>query len=48
VVPLVMFTASEKKMGAYVAPRWLTVLATATAVLIIGLNAKLVFGYLSG
>jgi manganese transport protein len=48
VVPLVMFTASEKKMGAYVAPRWLTVLATATAALIIGLNAKLVFGYLSG
>src|ERR1700757_3843958 len=48
VVPLVMFTASEKKMGAYVAPRWLTVLATVTAALIIGLNAKLVFGYLSG
>ena len=48
VVPLVMFTASRKKMGAYVAPRWLTVLATATAVLIIGLNAKLVWDYWGG
>jgi manganese transport protein len=48
VVPLVMFTASKRKMGAYVAPRWLTVLATVTAALIIGLNAKLVLDYLSG
>ena len=48
VVPLVMFTASRKKMGDYVAPRWLTVLATATAALIIGLNAKLVWDYVSG
>jgi len=48
VVPLVMFTASKSKMGAYVAPRWLTVLATVTAALIIGLNAKLVLDYLSG
>ncbi len=48
VVPLVMFTASRKKMGAYVAPRWLTVLATATAALIIGLNAKLVWDYWGG
>jgi manganese transport protein len=48
VVPLVMFTASKRKMGTYVAPRWLTGLATVTAVLIIGLNAKLVVDYLSG
>jgi manganese transport protein len=48
VVPLVMFTASKAKMGPYVAPRWLTVLATISAVLIIGLNAKLVFDYLTG
>jgi manganese transport protein len=45
VVPLVMFTASRTKMGPYVAPRWLTGLAAATAVLIIGLNAKLVWDY---
>jgi manganese transport protein len=48
VVPLVMFTASKRKMGAYAAPRWLTLLATVTAALIIGLNAKLVVDYLSG
>ncbi|WP_024515499.1 Nramp family divalent metal transporter [Bradyrhizobium sp. Tv2a-2] len=48
VVPLVMFTASKSKMGAYAAPRWLTWLATVTAALIIGLNAKLVVDYLSG
>jgi len=48
VVPLVMFTASRAKMGPYVAPRWLTALAAATAALIIVLNAKLVFDYVSG
>jgi manganese transport protein len=48
VVPLVMFTASRAKMGPYVAPRWLTALATVMAVLIIALNAKLVWDYLSG
>jgi len=48
VVPLVMFTASRAKMGPYVAPRWLTVLAVATAMLIIGLNAKLVLDVISG
>jgi manganese transport protein len=48
VVPLVMFTASRAKMGPYVAPRWLTALAVATATLIITLNAKLVWDYLSG
>ena len=48
VVPLVMFTSSRRKMGPFVAPRWLTALATATAVLIIALNAKLVWDYVSG
>jgi len=48
VVPLVMFTASRAKMGPYVAPRWLTALAVATAALIIVLNAKLVFDCVSG
>src|ERR1700742_1663140 len=48
VVPLVMFTASRAKMGPYVAPRWLTALATVTAVLIIALNAKLVWDVISG
>ncbi|HEX4366813.1 MAG TPA: divalent metal cation transporter, partial [Rhodopila sp.] len=47
VVPLVLFTASRSKMGPFVAPRWVTVLATLTAVVIIALNAKLVWAYVS-
>jgi len=47
VVPLVMFTASKAKMGPYVAPRWLTALATLTAAAIIALNAKLMWDYLN-
>jgi len=46
VVPLVMFTASRRKMGDLVAPRWLSALAAVIAVLIIALNAKLVWDYL--
>jgi manganese transport protein len=48
VVPLVLFTASRAKMGPYIAPRWLTALAVATAALIIALNAKLVWDFASG
>ena len=48
VVPLVLFTASRTKMGPYVAPRWLTLLAAAIAAAIIVLNAKLVFDFVSG
>ena len=48
VVPLVMFTASRSKMGPFVAPRWLTALAAGTALVIILLNAKLVWDYISG
>jgi manganese transport protein len=45
VVPLVMFTASRSKMGPFVAPRWLSGLAMATAAFIIALNAKLVWDF---
>jgi manganese transport protein len=48
VVPLVMFTASRRKMGPFVAPRWLTVFASLIAASIIVLNAKLVWDYLGG
>src|SRR5246127_2478881 len=48
VVPLVMFTSSRRKMGPFVAPRWLTALATTMAMLIIALNAKLVWDYVAG
>lgn len=48
VVPLVMITASRAKMGQFVAPRWLTGIATVIAVAIIGLNAKLVVDFVIG
>ena len=48
VVPLVMFTASRAKMGPFVAPRWLTVLAALTAAIIVALNTKLVFDFVTG
>jgi manganese transport protein len=35
-------------MGPFVAPRWLTALAALTAALIITLNVKLVWDYVSG
>ncbi len=41
IVPLVMFTASREKMGALVAPLWLTAVCALIAALIIGLNVKL-------
>ena len=48
IVPLVMFTASKAKMGFLVAPRWLTLITGLIAVLIIGLNAKLLFDLAMG
>jgi manganese transport protein len=48
VVPLVLFTSSRRKLGAFVAPRWLTGVAAATAAATIVLNGKLVWDYLSG
>lgn len=43
IVPLVMFTASNAKMGELVAPRWLTVLCGFIAALIIVLNVNLLY-----
>jgi manganese transport protein len=48
IVPLVQFTASRTKMGALVSPRWLTATAVLIAVLIIALNAKLVYDFVAG
>ena len=45
VVPLVMFTADKGKMGALVAPRWLTVLASVVAAMVIVLNVKLLWDF---
>jgi manganese transport protein len=43
VIPLVMFTANKAKMGALVAPRWLTAIAAVVAAIIVALNVKLLF-----
>lgn len=48
IVPLVMFTASRKKMGDLVAPRWLTVTCAVIAVTIIGLNLNLLWSVATG
>ena len=48
VVPLVMFTADRSKLGELIAPRWLTLVATVTAVIIIALNLKLLVDFFFG
>ena len=48
IVPLVMMTADKQKMGALVAPRWMTTLAGVIAVAIIALNVKLLMDQLLG
>jgi manganese transport protein len=48
VVPLVRFTTDPAKMGALVAPRWVGGLAWVVAVVIIGLNAKLLWDVAAG
>jgi manganese transport protein len=48
IVPLVMFTADKRKMGVLVAPRWVTALAIAVAAVIIVLNAKLIYDFMTG
>ena len=48
VVPLVMFTADKQKMGALVAPRWLTAMAVLVAAIIIVLNIKLLADFVTG
>jgi manganese transport protein len=48
IVPLVMFTADQRKMGALAAPKWVTALAALTALLLIVLNFKLLADQLVG
>jgi manganese transport protein len=48
VFPLVLFTASKAKMGELVAPRWLTAVAVVIAVVIAGLNVKLLVDFVLG
>ncbi len=42
VIPLVAFTAQKRRMGALVAPRWVTALAAIVALVIVVLNSLLV------
>ncbi|MGA8516185.1 MAG: divalent metal cation transporter, partial [Burkholderiaceae bacterium] len=43
IVPLVMFTRDKAKMGALVAPSWLTFVSGIIAAIIIALNVKLLW-----
>ena len=45
VVPLVMFTSDRAKMGALIAPLWLRLLAGLIALVIVGLNLKLILDF---
>ena len=45
VVPLVMFTTDKRKMGALVAPLWLGLFAGLIALVIVGLNLKLLMDF---
>jgi manganese transport protein len=45
VVPLVMFTADRAKMGAMVAPLWLTAISVLIAAVIVTLNLKLLWDF---
>jgi len=46
ILPLIMITSSRPKMGALVAPVWLTALAGAIAAIVIGLNAKVIADFI--
>lgn len=48
ILPLVMFTRDKAKMGALVAPHWLTVVTGVIAAVIIALNVKLLWDVILG
>ncbi len=48
IIPLVMFTMNREKMGALVAPVWLTAAAGVIAAIIIALNMKLLYDIFLG
>jgi manganese transport protein len=47
-IPLIHFTSDRRKMGDFVNPRWVKRVAWAAALIIVGLNVKLVYDELSG
>jgi manganese transport protein len=48
IIPLVLISASRGKMGALVAPRWLTAVAALVAAIIVVLNVKLIVDFATG
>src|SRR3954468_16666496 len=48
VIPLVRFTSDREKMGPFVSPPWVAVLAWVAAAVIVSLNAKLLFDVVFG
>ncbi len=48
VVPLVLFTADRRKLGALATPAWLVLLAVIIALAIVGLNLKLLWDFSGG
>ncbi|WP_241158548.1 Nramp family divalent metal transporter [Cohnella candidum] len=48
VIPLVKFTSDKKKMGVFVNPLWLQILAWAVAIVIAGLNLYLLYQTVAG
>jgi manganese transport protein len=47
VIPLIHFTSNKEKMGVFANKTWIKVLAWTAAVIIVGLNAKLVIGQIT-
>ncbi len=45
VIPLIQFTSDKKKMGEFVTPVWMRILAWLTAAIIIVFNVKIVFDF---
>jgi manganese transport protein len=48
VVPLMMFAGDKQRLGAQAAPRWQVVLGWACTVVIVGMNLKLLWGFVAG
>jgi manganese transport protein len=46
VIPLVLFTSDRSKMGQFVNPRWIKVLAWTTAAIIVILNVKFLLDFI--
>ena len=47
VVPLMMFAGDRARLGAQAAPRWQVVLGWACTVVIVGMNLKLLWGFVA-